>query len=372
MENQIDGPLPVKKYFALEVTTTQKCDMACTYCFEGEELKNPKKQDLDIIKIINDLLTDTEFRKEYNGITLDFWGGEPTLNTKLIFEVLEAYKDEPIDFFFYTNGLNALTISSIIYKFREYGIADSRFSFQVSYDGIGHDKYRVDHSGKGTQKRVLASIKYLSVTFPEINFSIKGTLPVEELTNIVEHWEHYYELSKELPWIAWSPTIEYTNKYLIEQNMLDKLKKDFTELAKREIKYFEENGRFLFTWFGTGDRAMCTAGINIANIDLDGNMLVCHGALYVDKKDEFIIGNVDNIGESVMTSHKKHKEMLILPEHCKGCTATVCYQCPIINVEVSDKKYEDAFHDPKDDLCEVYKLFGLIDRTVQRYLKLRN
>jgi len=356
-------------YYSLEVTTTQKCDMACTYCFEGDELQNTQKQELDVEKIVNDLLEDKRFRSEFDGVALDFWGGEPTLNTKLIFELLEAFKDKPVNFFFYTNGLNGLTISSIIYKFKSFGIDDRRFSFQVSYDGISHDQDRIDHSGKGTQERVLQSIRYLSKEFPEVNFSLKSTLPIHELERLVDHWDHYYELYQEMDWVQWSPSLEYTNKYVIEQELLDKLQKDFTELAKREIAFYKKNGRFLFSWFGTGERAMCSAGVNISNIDLDGNLLVCHGALYAKDKEQFIIGNVDNIGESIMDSKEHHQDIMNMPEHCKGCSATVCYQCPIINVEHSDKEYDEAFHDPKDDLCEIYKIFGLIDRTVQRYLK---
>lgn len=362
-------------FYTLEVTTTQKCDMACSYCFEGEELKNTKKQDVDVKKAVYDLLGNDAFMKIYSGITIDFWGGEPTLNTKLIFDVLNEFKDfnkTPINFFFYTNGFNALTLTTIIKKFAEYGIDEDRFSFQISYDGISHDKERIDHKGNGTQLKVLSTIRFLSSTFPKINFSIKGTLPIHELENLIDHWDHYYELFQEMPWISWSPTLEYTNKYVIEQDLLNKLDKDFKELAKREIDFYQKNGKFLFGWFGTGERAMCSAGMNIGNIDLDGNLSVCHGALYSDKKETFVYGKVDNISEAVVAAHHKHKDLMILPEHCKGCTATVCYQCPIINVEVSGKEYDKAFHDPKDDLCSIYKLFGLIDRTVQRYLKIRN
>ena len=357
------------RYYSLEVTTTQKCDMACTYCFEGEELQNNKKQEIDISKAINDLLSSDKFNDIYDGITLDFWGGEPTLNSKLIFELIEEFKNKPVDFFFYTNGFNAISLMNILYKFKEIGIGLNRFSFQISYDGISHDKERVDHQGNGTQQKVLATIKHVYKLFPDVSFSIKSTLPIDELPRIIEHYDHYEELQKEIDWITWQPTLEYTNKYLIEQEFLDKLTKDFKILAKREIEFFKKNNRFLWNWFGTGERAMCSAGMNISNIDLDGNLLVCHGALYSDKKEEFIIGNVKNISDAVIASHERHKELFDMPEQCKDCSATVCYQCPIINVDNSDKSYDDAYHaDPKSDLCSIYKSFGLIDRTVQKYL----
>ena len=185
-------------YFSLEVTTTQKCDMACSYCFEGDELQNNKKQDIDISKTINDLLESKSFNEIYTGVKLDFWGGEPTLNTKLIFELIEEFKHKNVNFFFYTNGYNALNLVSIINKFKDSGINLGRFNFQISYDGISHDQERVDHSGKGTQDRVLSTIRHISKMFPEVTFSLKSTLPIHELPNIIDHWNHFKELHDEM------------------------------------------------------------------------------------------------------------------------------------------------------------------------------
>ena len=70
--------------FNLEIATTSTCNMACTYCFEGEELKSKQKQHHQniepIIQKIDLLLSDPKFCMEYSGICLNFWGGEPTLN----------------------------------------------------------------------------------------------------------------------------------------------------------------------------------------------------------------------------------------------------------------------------------------------------
>ena len=72
-------------YFNLEIATVSKCNMACTYCFEGEELKTKKKQTPenldDIINKIEEMLYNPDFQKTYpQGICVNFWGGEPTLN----------------------------------------------------------------------------------------------------------------------------------------------------------------------------------------------------------------------------------------------------------------------------------------------------
>ena len=43
-------------YFNFEIASTPNCNMACTYCFEGEELKSKAKQKQENIpKIVNKL-----------------------------------------------------------------------------------------------------------------------------------------------------------------------------------------------------------------------------------------------------------------------------------------------------------------------------
>ena len=52
-------------YFNLEIATISKCNMACTYCFEGEELQTNKKQTKenipDIINKVEALLDNEKF-----------------------------------------------------------------------------------------------------------------------------------------------------------------------------------------------------------------------------------------------------------------------------------------------------------------------
>lgn len=363
------------RLYAYEVTTTQKCDMACTYCFEGEELQNTAKQRStdDIIRSVHEMLQDDEFMKVYDGVILNFWGGEPTQNPKMIIQLINEFKDQNVHFFMYTNGFNRHNIERIINNFKLWIDDNSRLTYQISYDGISHDRERIDHKGEGTADRILENIKYLKTRFPEISFNLKSTLPVEELTNIVKHWEHFKHLVDEFSTFRWAPTLEYTNKYILSKEFVDEVEQQFKILAKREIEYYKENNRFVWSWFGTGERSVCTAGMNIGNVDIDGNLLPCHGAIYSPNKEDFIFGHItdENVPSLIMKAHERHKSILEVPEHCRGCEATVCYQCPIVNYDNSKAKtYEEKYHDPKDDLCQIYKAFGRIDRTVQRYLNI--
>ena len=102
-------------YFNLEIATVSKCNMACTYCFEGEELKTKKKQTPenldDIINKIEEMLYNPDFQKTYpQGICVNFWGGEPTLNVEwnktLRLKLSEKSYYDKISFVMYSNGYN--------------------------------------------------------------------------------------------------------------------------------------------------------------------------------------------------------------------------------------------------------------------------
>ncbi len=355
-------------YYSYEITTTQQCNMACTYCFEEEALQDKTKQlnKDDIIKSVYGMLNDKEFMIEYSGITLNMWGGESTLNKELIIDLINEFKDEKINFFFYTNGYNALDIATIIYKSKDI-MPDyaKRLSFQISFDGINNDLERVDHAGNGTSQRVLKNVKYFKKEFPEIRISLKSTLMINELYKLVEHWYYWRDLIEQYPDFTWSPTLEYTNKYVITNTQLELIEKQMLEVAKLEIQYFEKHNRFIWGWFDSQDKVLCSAGINISNVDLEGNVTMCHGALYSDKKQDLIFGNVkdNDIVQKIKNTRFQFKEKFNMQQHCVDCVATVCYQCPTVNHELNN-----SFYNPKIDLCDVYQTFGKISRTVQKYL----
>lgn len=365
-----------KKYYTFELTVTQKCDMACTYCFEGEELQNTKKAPTveEVIPKIRELLNSEEFMRHYNGISLQAWGGEPSLATNYIISLFKEFKNDPVDFFMYTNGYNLNNLTKIINNLLFNDLTMDRFSMQISYDGISHDKERVNHNGEGTADKILDNVRALKSSYKDLDLRLKATLPIDQLPHLVQHWYHWKDIVDEFPDFSWSPTLEYTNKYLIKPEELDIINNQFLKLAKLELDYFSKHRRFVFSWFGSQDANICSAGANIGNIDLDGNISVCHGALYSPNKEHFQVGNIyeSDFVTSILKMRTKHLQMLKLPEYCQGCEATVCYQCPIVQYDNSPREtYEEKYHDPKLDLCSVYKAFGKIDRTIQRHLNIR-
>jgi radical SAM peptide maturase (CXXX-repeat target family) len=123
-------------------------------------------------KIIDTILdmydADTDFiGKHSKGLVLDFIGGEPLLEAKLIENICDYYFDECLRrniplapftrFSFATNGLLWFT-EDAQHLFKKY---HDFISLTVSIDGIQelHDKYRIDQYGKGSFEK--AYIAYL-------------------------------------------------------------------------------------------------------------------------------------------------------------------------------------------------------------------
>lgn len=150
---------PRKQFFNLEVATTSSCNMQCTYCFEGEELKSNKIQPEEninaIIEKIDNLLSSERFSSIYGGVCINFWGGEPTLNfswnKELITKCKELFKDR-ISFFIYSNGYNYLKVKTHIDLFSREELLKDVLRLQISWDGI--DNGRIDHSKRKTNAKV--------------------------------------------------------------------------------------------------------------------------------------------------------------------------------------------------------------------------
>jgi sulfatase maturation enzyme AslB (radical SAM superfamily) len=151
-----------KGVYGLEITTTQACNFQCSYCFERNH--QPEEQLLDarlIIKRVNQLLEAEWFRKQYSGIKLILWGGEPTMNMPLCKTLMEAFrKNERIAFFLYTNGSTIDNLMPTLRRLKEQPFVKegmSKVTIQVSYDGNPlHDLNRKDRCGETTSRIVLS------------------------------------------------------------------------------------------------------------------------------------------------------------------------------------------------------------------------
>jgi radical SAM protein with 4Fe4S-binding SPASM domain len=137
-----------------------------------------------------------------------------------------------------------------------------------------------------------------------------------------------------------------------------------------EIDFFKKNGYFLFTWYrGSDERYTCSAGKNIMILDTDGNFYPCHGALYLDDKENH---KVSSLGTNINNLNRdKYAKMIEKTnEECNSCVATTCFVCPTSSYATSQKDtYEERWLDNQvHGLCGYYQAFGKVDRAFSKLL----
>ena len=226
-----DTGISVCRNVTLQITN--QCNLRCSYCYEHN--KKCGSMDIYTAKKCIDILLDmyennTEFiGKHSKGLIIDFIGGEPLLEAKLIEDTCDYYFQECINrniplapftrFSFATNGLLWFTpdVQHLFKKYHDF------ISCTVSIDGIQelHDKYRIDQYGNGsfekaykafldgkkkygwTQSKMTftpGSIKYITPSIKMMvengcndilcNFAYEPKYTIEDAKNI------YFELKK--------------------------------------------------------------------------------------------------------------------------------------------------------------------------------
>lgn len=398
--------IKTKPFFNFEISSTPNCNMACTYCFEGEELKSKEKQSLENIPIlvekIKALLQDEIFSSEYSGITINFWGGEPTINfnwnKELIFAIRKSIPQDQIRYFFYSNGFSYSKVTQHIDLFSEEEIKNGVLRFQISWDGI--EGLRVDHSGKQTLGIIRQNILKLAKNYKNLQCSTKATIQPEELLILPKIWDEFYKLFIECQEfqadfeVNFSPTLNYVDDYLTTPEYLKEIEQQFYKVAQKELVFYKKYKRHLFSWFGAESEkdfynkrsTNCSAGIHLLVVSIQGDVSPCHGALYSPLKRNF-----ENLSKAKITDTPKDfvkkvhdmrfslkPELNKLDSECKTCEATVCYKCPIVNSEQHlQKKFPNiqnmdiinTFQNRDPRHCQIYKTFGPVDRALYNIKK---
>lgn len=366
-------------HFTLEITTTAMCNLGCTYCFEGvktDKRRLDDKKDV-LIKRIEEILESDWFKTNYKQLSLSFWGGEPTLNPQLVIDIHDHFKDnDKIRWHIYTNAYNRKRLDMIV---DATGV--ETFDVQISYDGEDtSNKFRVTHSGRGSATTVLENMEYFANK--GVRISLKATLPLLAMGDLHKTWKDYKKLHDRLDGVGntkimYAPTIDYVSD-LPEQILPETIavfRSEMIKIARDEIDFYKENGRFLCTWFNAGDiKTHCSSGAHMHAIDVDGNSYACHGSFYSPNKDEMKAGSIedDNWVKLMTEMTKVYKEPLgRVSDTCKNCVATTCNICPVSSLDLSKKEtFVERWQDRwVNNMCGFYKAFGEIDRSVQRHLE---
>ena len=210
---------------------TNRCNLACTYCYE-ELLKRPKQiLSKEQIKNTIDIILARE--PEDTQTLFVMFGGEVTLEWENAVYAMEyAYsKKKNVHFNIESNGIKFLEDEFLFnykkLKYNKLGLT----SLDISFDGVGNSE-RITHSGKDTTSTMIQIFKKLNENL--VKFRIRYTI---HNLNINKAYEDITLISK-----AFNP------QRIITSVAWDKLSKDEIEYlskVKDMLRFDWQNGNIL-------------------------------------------------------------------------------------------------------------------------------
>lgn len=296
-----------------------KCNLKCPYCFA--QTKNgfgfEDMSEVEISNIINFIMNGKQ-KEEYT--TINFFGGEPFINLKImrfaVKFVKDNYPDYPVNFTVTTNG--TIMNNEIINFLKENG-----FSILVSIDGPKEvPSYRIFKNGKSSVDKVINNI--LKMKSEGLHLALRATLP-NDCTDLVKIHRFFEEL--EIPFSA-----VHAYKSINDNNLTDydsaisSLSKQYDKLLEYYKNKIEQGAKIYSMSISnkinmiltqSKNNIACGGGINIFAITNDGNIYTCEHLAY-DKN--FAVGNIFSgiDGDKLKYQQPSYVEDL---EKCKTCWA---------------------------------------------------
>ena len=168
--------------FEVTILTTYSCNFRCVYCFE-ESVRNNIFLDRETSDLIIKWVINRAEKMNYKRIFLVYYGGEPLLNIKPIYDISwyikEWAENKGVGFGFgiITNG--SLINPDLIDKFLTVGLREIRIT--VDGDKTAHNKKRPFSDGRPTFDLIINNIKSV---IDKVNIGITGNFDRENLDSI--------------------------------------------------------------------------------------------------------------------------------------------------------------------------------------------
>jgi uncharacterized protein len=323
---------------------TEDCNMRCTYCYEHG--KNPKRMSEEIALKAVDYILKTHPGDEYPGVTIDFMGGEPTLEIDLMSKIIEyfRYRAYILKHPWYKNHTFSMSSNGLLYtsdKFQEFiKKYKNSFSINISIDGNRelHDSCRLDLAGNGTYDRVLSSVKLMMKQTGIL--STKATLSPDNLKYLSDSVLHLYLVGFrtinmntvfEDGWTLDHAKLFYKELIKLADIIIDKKLYNDLYCSLFRLEIGKPNLNIDSNWCGGNGKMLA--------IGTDGQLYPCFRFMKFclnGNREPFIIGNIkDGITENEKLADLESITLASQsPEECIECpVATGCAWCTGYNYD---------------------------------------
>lgn len=307
------------------------CNMRCKYCFyvdETEKRQHPSKGIMSLQTM--NCLADRVFLFADEYCTFAFQGGEPSLAGLDFFRAFTDYvnhhpnpKKLSVRYTFQTNG----------YALNEEWMkwfSENHVLVGVSLDGPQklHDKYRVDHKGEGTYRKVMETIRLLDQYRVEYNvLTVVTSAAAEQVLDVEQFFrERGFFYQQYIECLDPIGEVQGKQEYSLTPEAYGKFLKQIFDVWYRDMK----SGRYVYNRYfenlmliiaGQAPESCNMRGVCGAQwvIESDGSVYPCD--FYA--LDEWCLGNICTDTFEKMEEERQRLGFIRwsrqLPEECRVC-----------------------------------------------------
>lgn len=336
---------PGKDLIARTITfqVTEDCSLRCTYCYQCNKTK--KSMTFEDAKKFIDLLIEESYDEnsvyhisKTKAVILEFIGGEPLLEAKLIRRIIEYFKYKTItERHPWAANYVASMISNGLHYFQEDTqrlIKENlgKIDFAITLDGCQelHDSCRILPNGDGSYSIAEKACKHFMKNYNS-NMSTKLTIAPDNVHWTSKAFINLYNLGYknihgnciyESGWYEDSPLVLYNELKILADFILE------NDLIETTIFSIFDNTMFVEIPKEQDDN-FCGADGSMIALDCSGNILPCQrfSECSMGKGNALTIGDLEN-GIAKIDKHKKNLcELSCLTR--SGQSTKECMECPI-------------------------------------------
>lgn len=313
--------------YILSIVFSNHCDLDCSYCCIQSKNESPILADMGRIK---------DFVSKYaqQGSVVEFYGGEPTLHKKEIFEIIDFCKslNMGIRTRLYTNGLFVNWTEEEILS-----LSNNLDEVLVSLDGSTFEENRQRFESQAQFESVLNNIRTMRKA-DELDIALSSVLYGRvKYERMFENYKFFSALG--IDTFSYEPvTIYRTDKaVIIPRDFFGSLFKGIMEISRDICISGEEKALFVAkeilaaSWYHQGDKDLCSK--NVRAISPRGNIYMCrdHAAneeemFYAPKVIQFF--NKNNLKSD-------NESFPVIEENEKDLT-----HCPVKNIQYKQARVE--------------------------------
>lgn len=285
--------MPIK---ALCLNVAHMCNMRCRYCFasQGDFGGKPSLMSKEVgCKALDFLVANSG---EVRNLEVDFFGGEPLMNFKVVKYVVEygrQIEKQDAKKFNFTLTTNALLLDEEVMDF----ILKENISIILSLDGRPevNDYHRILADGGGSYHTIVPHIQKMISKNPA-SYYIRGTFTCNNL-DFANDLKHIIALGGEI--LSLEPAVGPDNPFSIKEEDLPKVLSEYERITDILLDCYNQGKDILFFHYNldlqrgpclakrsTG----CGAGFEYLAITPEGEIYPCHQFVGDEK---FLMGTLD-------------------------------------------------------------------------------